>query len=75
MVKGAHIDTRNIDERVVAKYPEIRDLIYEYVQANGSIDPAKISDPKVLGRWKFVPDSVYPQLEMDRLLLFGRVEP
>ena len=75
MVKGAHIDTRNIDERVVAKYPEIRDLIYEYVQANGSIDPAKISDPKVLGRWKFVPDSVFPQLEMDRLLLFGRVEP
>ena len=75
MVKGAHIDTRNIDERVVAKYPEIRDLIYEYVRANGSVDPAKISDPKVLGRWKFVPDKVYPQLEMDRLLLFGRVEP
>ena len=72
MVRGAGIDTGNIEERVVAKYPEIRDLIYQYVNKQGLVDPAVIGDKKVLGEWKFIPEKLAgPALEADRKLLFG----
>ena len=70
MVK-AGIDTDNIDGRVVAKYPEIRDLIYDYIKGNGVLDPAELDDPAVLGHWSFVPEPlVKPLLERDYKLLF-----
>ena len=72
MSKGAGIDTRNIDQRVVAKYPEIRDLIFQYINKQGLLDPAVIGDKAVLGSWKFIPESLAkPALEADRKLLFG----
>ena len=72
MVRGAGVNTENIDERVVAKYPEIRDLIYQYIDKHGVVDPAVIGDKAVLGEWKFVPERIAkPILEADRNLLFG----
>ena len=66
------IDTDKIDERVVKKYPEIRDMIYEYLKKNGAIDPAVIGDPKVIGHWEFVPDKIAsPAVARDMRLLFG----
>ena len=66
------VDTDRIDERVVKKYPEIRDMIYEYLKDNGSIDPAVIGDPKVIGHWEFVPESVAaPAIARDMRLVFG----
>ena len=66
------VDTDRIDERVVKKYPEIRDMIYEYLKENGSIDPAVIGDPKVIGHWEFVPESVAaPAIARDMRLVFG----
>ena len=67
------IDTGKIDERVVARYPEIRNLLYDYLMENGSIDPEVIGDPKVIGKWAFVPESVAgPALKADKDLLFRR---
>lgn len=67
------IDTGKIDERVVARYPEIRNLLYDYLMENGSIDPEVIGDPKVIGKWAFVPESVAgPALKADKDLLFKR---
>ena len=72
MVRGAGIDTGNIDQRVVAKYPEIRDLIFQYINKQGLVDPAVIGDKSVLGSWKFIPESLAgPALAADRRLLFG----
>lgn len=66
------IDTDKIDERVVKKYPEIRDMIYEYLKKNGAIDPAVIGNPKVIGHWEFVPDKIAsPAVAHDMRLLFG----
>ena len=66
------VDTDKIDERVVKKYPEIRDMIYEYLKKNGAIDPAVIGDPKVIGHWEFVPDKIAsPAVARDMRLLFG----
>ena len=67
------IDTDKIDERVVARYPEIRNILYDYLKEHGSIDPEVISDPKVIGSWKFVPEKLAnPALKADLALLFGR---
>ena len=67
------IDTDRIDERVVKKYPEIRDMIYDYLKEHGSIDPAVIGDPEVVGHWEFVPAKVAsPAISRDMALLFGR---
>ncbi|MBP5537667.1 MAG: bifunctional metallophosphatase/5'-nucleotidase [Bacteroidales bacterium] len=72
MVRGAGVDTGNIDERVVARYPEIRDLIFQYINKQGLVDPAVIGDKAVLGSWKFIPEKLAdPALKADRNLLFG----
>lgn len=69
--KGAGIDTGKIDERVVKFYPEIRQLLYDYLLENKSISSAAIGDPAVIGSWKFVPQSLAaPALEVDMALLF-----
>lgn len=70
---GAGIDTDKIDERVVEYYPEIRDILYDYLLENKVIDPAVIGDPSVIGGWKFVPENIAsPAAERDMKLLFSR---
>ena len=67
------IDTDAIDERVVARYPEIRRILYDYLLEHGSIDPEVISAPKVIGSWKFVPEKLANSaLQADLTLLFGK---
>ena len=69
----AGVDTGKIEERVEATYPEIREILYEYLKKNNAIDPILISDPARIGSWKFVPEAVAePALEKDMDLLFGR---
>lgn len=71
MRKGAGIDTDRIEERIVGKYPEIRNIIYDYLTANGTIDPEVIGNPSVIGSWSFIPESLaLPALERDMELLF-----
>ncbi len=66
------IDTDRIDERVVKKYPEIRDMIYDYLKEHGAIDPAEIGDPSVIGHWEFIPASIAgPGIARDKRLVFG----
>lgn len=73
MRDGAGIDTGNMDARVVARYPEIRNILYSYLQDNGSIDPDVIGDAEVVGRWCFVPEKLADRmLDNDMDLLFGR---
>ena len=71
MREGAGIDTDNIEARVVAKYPEVRNILYDYLMEHGSIDPALIGDPSVIGHWEFVPEKLAGRmLEKDMKLLF-----
>ena len=71
--EGAGIDTDAIDERVVSRYPEIRDLIYDYLLEHGSIDPEEIGDPAILGHWSFVPEGLATKsISRDMNLLFGK---
>ena len=71
--EGAGIDTDRIADRVVEYYPEIRNILYDYLVTNGDIDPAKIGDRSVIGEWHFVPSNLAdPALDRDMDLLFPR---
>ena len=73
LLQEAGIDTDRIEDRTVARYPEIRNILYDYLMENGSIDPEVIGDPKVIGQWKFVPEKVAgPAMDRDMKLIFKR---
>ena len=73
MREGAGIDTDRIDERVVEYYPEIRELIYDYLVEHKEIDPAKTGDPSLIGQWKFVPEAMAEKaMDRDMDLLFPK---
>ena len=73
LLQQAGVDTDNIDERVVARYPEIRNILYDYLMKNGSIDPEIIGTPAVIGGWRFVPEKLANDaLQADMDLLFRR---
>ena len=68
---GAGIDTDRIDTRVVARYPEIRDLVYDAVREAGTLTGDNIADPELLGTWKFIPEDMAARmLEKDMSLVF-----
>ena len=72
-MKTAGIDTDNIAERVVEYYPEIRNILYDYLVEHKCIDPAVVGDENVLGKWKFVPEEMAEKaLDRDMELLFGK---
>ena len=73
LMKETGIDTDHIDDIVVERYPEIRELLYNYVMNNGSIDPEVIGDTKVIGKWSFIPENMASKaMAKDMALLFGR---
>ena len=73
MREGAKVDTDRIDERVVARYPEIREILYEYLSEHGTISPEETGNPSVIGSWKFMPEKkASKMLENDMALLFGK---
>ena len=69
--EGAGIDTDSIDSRIVARYPEIRELVYGYLQEHGSIDPDVIGNPELIGEWHFIPETIADRLmDKDMRLMF-----
>ncbi len=73
MRNGAGIDTDKIDERVVEYYPEIRELIYQYLQEHKAIDPAEIGNPELIGHWEFIPERLVDKaMDRDMKLLFPK---
>ena len=73
LMQAVGIDTDRIDDRVTGYYPEIRNILYDYLVENGSISPEKIGDKSVIGEWKFVPErKAEKALDRDMKLLFPR---
>ncbi|MBQ6254902.1 MAG: bifunctional metallophosphatase/5'-nucleotidase [Bacteroidales bacterium] len=72
LMAEAGIDTGRIEERLVATYPEFRDILYEYLKENSVLEPSSIGAGAGIGRWRFVPEAVaVPGIERDMELLFG----
>ena len=71
LIRGAGIPKEELDGRVVARYPEIRDMVYEYFKSKGRVDAAMVGDPAVIGSWSFVPqEKAAPMIEADMALIF-----
>lgn len=67
---GAGMAQDKLGDRTIAKMPEIREAIYDFIKANGKIDGKLISDEAVLGKWSFIPESAGKALADDFRLLF-----
>lgn len=73
--KGAGIDTDHIDDIVTDKLPDIRELVYDFLQEHPVVTPEFVGDRKLLGEWRFVPEDIAgPALERDMHLLFPKYE-
>lgn len=72
IIDGAGISRNDVEDRTVARYPEIRDMVYRYIQEHGTISPETVSDKAVLGEWKFIPEELAgPLMDKDMKLLFN----
>ena len=68
---GAGVPDVEADNRVVARYPEIRNMIYDYILKVGELNRANTGDKKILGEWHFIPEEIAePLIEADMDLIF-----
>ena len=73
LLKAAGLaDSKSVEDRIVHRGPEFRTILYQYFKKNGSVDPAVIGNPKVIGSWKFVPESAPAAIKADVELLYGK---
>ena len=71
LTEGAGIPKDELKSRVVARYPQIRDLVRRYLEKKGTVDAGMVGDRAVLGSWSFVPEDVAgPMLKNDLELIF-----
>ncbi|MGP1392931.1 MAG: bifunctional metallophosphatase/5'-nucleotidase [Candidatus Cryptobacteroides sp.] len=69
--KGAGINTDYIENRIIGKFPEFRNLLYNYIKDMKTIDPIAIGDKRRIGQWKFIPEKTASgALEKDFYLIF-----
>ncbi len=80
LFKGAGLTREELDGRLEARFPEIRDLIYRYFMIHDSADPKTLEEPQgemddsriLLGDWKFVPEAAAKKaISEDMTLMFG----
>ena len=72
LLDKAGVNTDRIDERIVARYPEYRNMIYRYLTENKSVTQDAISERNTIGGWEFIPRlKAKKLLEKDISLLFG----
>ena len=57
LLEKAGVDTKNIEERMTARYADIRSLIDAYLAENGEISSEAIGDKSLIGEWKFIPEA------------------
>jgi len=65
-------DSKSVEDRILYRGPEFRTILYQYFKKNGSVDPAVIGNPEVIGSWKFVPESAPAAIKADVELLYGK---
>ena len=71
LLHGAGVDTAAIGERVVARYPEIRQMLYDYFSEYGTVTSDLVGNPSVIGSWRFIPaDLADKAIDDDMELMF-----
>ena len=71
--QGAGLDSDAVKVRIEKRYPEIREILYDFILEHKVIDPQLICNPEIIGSWKFVPERLAEKaLSEDIVLLFGK---
>ena len=71
LTRGAGIPEKELDGRIIHRYPEIRDIIYNYIEEYGLIDDSAIYSAKRNGKWKFIPEDIASRrIAADLALIF-----
>ncbi len=71
LLKAAGLDKQEVEKRIVFRGPLYRDLLYFWIQENGEIGLKEISDSRLVGSWKFIPeDKAKTGIEKDLKLIF-----
>jgi 2',3'-cyclic-nucleotide 2'-phosphodiesterase/3'-nucleotidase len=70
--EGAGLDAEEAAARITARYPEIRELLYDFILEHKTINEEIISRNHLIGNWKFVPENLAQEaLSNDMTLLLG----
>ncbi|MBR5703978.1 MAG: bifunctional metallophosphatase/5'-nucleotidase [Bacteroidales bacterium] len=71
LTRGAGIPEAELDSRILRRYPEIRDIIYRFVNEYGLIDDTALYQARRNGKWEFIPaDFASKGIAADLELLF-----
>lgn len=70
LVRGAGIPKDRLDSLITGRYPEIRDLIYTFIQENNVLDHSLLDNPQLIGNWSFQPAEAREQIARDLKLVF-----
>lgn len=54
LLAEAGLDREEMESRIVAIYPEIREMLCDFIESHGDIDPRKIAGEKKTGSWRFI---------------------
>ena len=58
LTEGAGIPEPELEKRIVHRYPEIREILYDFVKEYGLIDESAICNSSLYGEWKFIPEDL-----------------
>lgn len=71
LTRGAGIPEEELEKRILHRYPEIRELLYDFIVEYGLIDDTAIYNAKKNGTWKFIPEELANErIKADLKLLF-----
>ncbi len=55
LLNAAGINPKNLGPRLVELGPAFRTILYQYLQLNPVLSPSLLSNPSIVGTWKFIP--------------------
>ena len=71
ITRGTGLSKEEVETRIVERYPEIRELVYQFFKQHGRVDAEMIGDRSLIGEWHFVPERVAgPMIAKDLALIF-----
>lgn len=70
---GAGISSDMVQERIIGRHKEIREILYDFITEHKVIDEELIRNYDLIGTWKFVPENIADKaLAKDIELMFGQ---
>ena len=70
---GAGISSEMVQERIIGRHKEIREILYDFITEHKVLDEELIRNYDLIGSWKFVPENIADKaLAKDIELMFGQ---